>query len=144
MPFMVRWPGRVPAGRVDDVTVFGAVDLLPTLCAISGSALPEATALDGENLSAALFGKEVVRKNPLFWEYGRNNKAFKYPAGRDRSPNLAVRDGSWKLLVNADGSGTELYDLSADRNETSNVAGQHHEIAKRLTTAVLEWRKNLP
>ena len=90
-PFIVRWPGHIPAGKVDEITVCGAVDLLPSLCAIAGSALPQGAVLDGENLSAAWFGQPTVRAQPLFWEYGRN-ATFKYPPGRDRSPNLAVRE----------------------------------------------------
>lgn len=144
LPLIVRWPGHVPAGRVDDTTVVGGVDLLPSLCAITGVPPPKSARLDGEDLGAALLGKTVERKRPLFWEYGRTPAAFKYPGGRDRSPNLAVREGQWKLLINADGTGPELYDLSTDPNETTNVASSHPDVAGRLTTAVLEWRKSVP
>jgi hypothetical protein len=48
----------------------------------------------------------------------------------DRSPNVAVRDGKWKLLVNADGTGAELYDLAADPKEAKDLA--------------VGWRKSLP
>ena len=43
-----------------------------------------------------------MRTKPLFWEYGRNAQSFKYPAGRDRSPNLAVRDGAAAFQAVAD------------------------------------------
>jgi arylsulfatase A-like enzyme len=132
-PFIVRWPGRVPAGRLDEQTILNAVDLFPSFCALAGAGVPPG--LDGENMSAAWLGKPVVRKRALFWEYGRNNKSFHYPQGRDRSPNHAVREGNWKLLVNADGSGAELYDLAADPKETRNVATQHPEIMERLSKA---------
>ena len=145
LPFIVRWPGHVAAGRVDDTTVLGGVDLLPSLCAISGAPLPKDVALDGEDLSAALLGKPATaRQHPLFWEYGRNPNAFSYPQGRDRSPNVALRDGPWKLLVNADGSDAQLYNLTTDRAESTNVAAAQPEIAKHLTTAALEWRRKLP
>ncbi len=140
MPMIARWPGRVPAGRVDEETVWGAVDVLPTVCALAGVAPP--AAVDGEDMSAALLGKPVARKGPLFWEYGRNPKSFAYPAGRDRSPNVAVRDGRWKLLLNADGTGAELYDLAADPKESAPV--EDPEVAKRLTERALAWRKSLP
>jgi arylsulfatase A-like enzyme len=132
-PFIVRWPGRVPAGRLDEQTILNAVDLFPSFCAMAGAPVP--SGLDGEDMSTAWLGKPVVRKRALFWEYGRNNKSFHYPQGRDRSPNHAVREGNWKLLVNADGSGAELYDLAADPKETTNVATQHPEIAERLSKA---------
>ena len=143
-PLIVRWPGRTLAGRVDEQTVLHAVDLFPTVCSLTGVSLPKDAAFDGEDMSAAWLGKTVTRTGPLFWEYGRNEKFFAYPLGRDRSPNLAVRDGSWKLLVNADGTGAELYDLAADPKETNNLASQNPEIAKRLTDQALRWRKSLP
>jgi arylsulfatase A-like enzyme len=138
MPMIARWPGRVPAGRVDDETVFAAVDVLPTVCALAGVKPP---AGDGEDLSAALLGKPIARKGALFWEYGRNPTAFAYPTGRDKSPNVAVRDGRWKLLVNADGTGAELYDLTADPKESTPV--ENPEVTKRLADRALAWRRSM-
>lgn len=142
-PLIARWPGHVPANRVDDRSVLCAVDLFPTCCTMANAALPESFAGDGEDVSKALFGKSISRKRPLLWEYGRN-EAFGYPTGRDRSPNLAVREGNWKLLINADGSGVELYDLSRDEKETTNVAARHQRVANRLSGTALAWRKSLP
>lgn len=62
VPFLVRWPGRTPAGRQDDTTVLTAVDLLPTLCAAAGVALPADYRGDGENLLEALLGRPVARR----------------------------------------------------------------------------------
>jgi arylsulfatase A-like enzyme len=142
LPFIVRWPGNVPDGRVDDTTVLTGVDLFPTLCAIAGAA--SGTAIDGENMSAALLGKATPRTRPIFWEYGRNTNSFAFPPIAHRSPNVAVREGNWKLLVQADGSGAELYDIIADPNESKNLAAEKPEIASRLRRAALDWRKALP
>ena len=143
LPFIVRWPGRVPAGRVDRDSVIAAVDLLPSLCVLAGAQLP-AGAPDGQDLSAAYLGRGVTRTAPLFWEYGRNHAGFKFPEGRDRSPNIAVRDGRWKLLINADGSEAELYDLAADPAENHNLAAAQPLVTARLTAAALGWRHSLP
>ena len=143
MPLIVRWPGHVPAGRVDETTVMHGVDFFPMFCKLAGVSLPEQEHFDGEDLSKAFLGTASVRQHPIFWEYGRN-PTFGYPRGRNRSPNVAVREGKWKALVNADGSSIELYDLDADRNETQNVANENPEIARRLTEAALQWRKSLP
>jgi arylsulfatase A-like enzyme len=146
-PLLVWWPGRAPAGRVNDRTVFSTLDLLPTFCGIGGAKLPPevASQLDGEDLSAALTGGLPARQRPLFWEYGRNPNSFAYPKeAYHRSPNLAVRDGNWKLLVNADGTGAQLYDLTADPKETTDLAAQQPEITRRLSGQVLNWRKALP
>jgi arylsulfatase A-like enzyme len=145
VPFIAWAPGLVPAGRANDDTVLTSVDLFPTLCKLCGAASPQDYQPDGEDLSAALLGKAAERSRPLFWEYGRNEKFFRYPPRpRDRSANVAIRDGSWKLLVNDDGGDAELYDLSRDPSESSNVLADHAEVAARLKTAALAWRASLP
>jgi len=143
LPFIVRWPGKVPAGRGDETTVLAAVDMSPTLCAITGAKRDASS--DGEDLSAALLGTTTQRTKPLFWEYGRNTKSFTFPEdARQRSPNVATCDGKWKLLANADGSSVELYDLIADPNETKNLVSDEPEVTKRLRETLLNWRKSLP
>src|SRR5262245_59273669 len=144
LPFIARWPGQVPAGRVDETTVISAVDLLPTFCALAGAATPRNASLDGEDQSVSLRGQFRSRTRPLYWEYGRNNESFRYPQGRDRSPNVAIRDDRWKLLINSDGSGAELYDVVADRSESRNLAADHAALVQRLTNQALTWRRSLP
>jgi arylsulfatase A-like enzyme len=145
MPFIVRWPGRVPAGRVEEQSVVCAVDLFPSLCAIVNAPLPAGVRFDGEDFSAAWFGKpEIKRRPPLFWEYGRNTNSFSFAPDTDRSPNIAVREGNWKLLINADGSRAELYDLTTDIAEQNDLAAQESAVTRRLSDAALAWRKALP
>jgi arylsulfatase A-like enzyme len=146
LPFIARWPGVVPAGVTDAVTVIASVDMLPTLCQIAGAEIPEKTKSDGLDLSDALRGTRIAaRERPLTWEYGRNTKFFGYPKLADhRSPNLAIREGDWKLLVNADGEDAELYNLSADPSEAKNVADENPEVTSRLKSEVLKWRKSMP
>jgi arylsulfatase A-like enzyme len=136
----------VKAGSTDSTTVVASVDLLPTLCKITGVDLPKSVAFDGVDRSAAIQGEPLgVRDKPLMWEYGRNEKFFGYPRQpRDRSPQLAIRDGNWKLLLNANGEDAELYDLSSARDESHNVASEHPEETTRLKTAILDWRRSLP
>jgi arylsulfatase A-like enzyme len=144
-PFIARWPGHVPAGKVDETTVLHAVDLFPSFCALAGAALPKGLQADGEDISVALLGNQIrARTKPLFFEYGRNEKFFRYPKGADRSPNVAMRDGNWKLLVNADGTKVELYDLGTDPKETTNLAEKKPDETKKLKEAALQWRKSLP
>lgn len=145
VPLIVWWPGTTPAGVVNKTTVVSALDFVPTLATLCGATLPPGYRPDGEDLSAAIKGEQPQRATPLFWEYGRNDTAFKYPAAaRHRSPNVAVREGDWKLLVNADGTGAELYNLANDRRETKNLAADHPAVTRRLTEAALQWRKSLP
>ncbi|WP_395751285.1 sulfatase-like hydrolase/transferase [Prosthecobacter sp.] len=150
-PLIIRWPGVVPAGVVNESTVFSSVDFMPTLCALAQVKAPD-SAQDGEDVSAALRGEKVVRHKPLLWEYGRKpgeagkvKNGFPYPKEPDsKSPNVAVRDGDWKLLVNADGTQIELYNLSKDPNETTNLAEAEKDTRDRLRKAALGWRKALP
>jgi arylsulfatase A-like enzyme len=111
--------------------VIGAVDLFPTLCALAGVPAPKDAGFDGVDMSAALLGKPQQRSRPLFWEYGRKAD-YLFPEKKDRSPNLAIRDGQWKLLINADDSDEQLYDLETDAQETKNVRDKHADVAKRL------------
>lgn len=145
-PLLVWAPGRTPAGKVNEQTILSTVDFLPTFCKIAGVSVPQNidARLDGEDLSAAFFGAEPRRAKSLFWEYGRNETAFKYPGANNRSPNVAVRDGDWKLLINADGAGAELYNLSTDIGETNNLASKEIERTKRLSAAALDWRRSFP
>jgi arylsulfatase A-like enzyme len=143
-PLLVRWPGHVPAGMTDATSVLASIDLYPTLCALAGIELPQRAQLDGLDTSTAFLGAPLQRGKPLFWEYGRRaDYLFPREPGA-RSPNLAIRDGNWKLLINADATGAELYDLATDPNETKDLTAEMPEVAKRLRTAVLAWRKSLP
>jgi arylsulfatase A-like enzyme len=143
MPFIVRWPGRVAAGLVDDTSVVSALDLFPSFCTLAK--IPPPDTCEGLDRSSVLLGKsDASRVKPIFWEYGRNTNSFAYPQGKDRSPNLAVRDGNWKLLINAEGSGAELYDLSKDIAETNNVIASESTVSNRLARSMLDWRNSLP
>lgn len=141
LPFIVRWPGHVPAGRVDERSVLAATDLLPTLCAIAGAPVPTTAPLDGLDVSAVFRG-EARARGPLYWEYGRNEAFYKYPD--DRSPSLAVRRDRYKLLINSDGTRRELYDLEEDPTEQHNLAAVHPEVADELRQLVMTWRGTWP
>ena len=143
MPLIVRWKGKVPAGVVDEKTVSSAVDFFPTFTRIAGVKAPIAD-FDGEDMSAAYLGQPKARTKPIFWEYGRDASYLKSAHPLDQSPNLAMREGDWKLLINDDGTRMELYDLSGTDREYFNVAGRHPVVAKRLADRLIAWRKALP
>lgn len=142
-PMTVRWKGHVPAGRVDSETVVSSLDFFPTLCHLAGVTAPP-VAFDGEDLTPAFLGHPMKRKKNLFWEYGRD-ASYAFP-GRswDKSPNLAMRRGHWKLLVNDNGSQTELYNLGESPVEKTNVANDHRDIAERMKKELFSWRQSLP
>lgn len=143
MPFMARWPGTIPAGSSNTSSIMHSVDLFPTFCSLANVSTPGVT-FDGINMASALKGKAQQREAPVFWEYGRSNFYLQPGNPRFRSPNLAVRDGQWKLLLNDNGSKKELYNLEKDKAEAENLVVKHPETAERLAGEVLEWRQTLP
>lgn len=144
MPFIIRWPGHVPADKTDETSVLTATDLLPTLAKISGVTLPESYKGDGIDRSALFSGKPSFRQKEIFWEYGRNNIAYVYPKEPDKSPNLAVRSGEWKLLMNSNGSDVQLYNIVKDKNETTNLEAAQPKITSELKSKLMAWWHSLP
>jgi arylsulfatase A-like enzyme len=144
MPFLISWPGHIPAGKTDSHSEINAVDLLPSLARMAGVKLPADYKGDGIDRSKVFTGHPSLRKKNMFWEYGRNDIAYKYPKAPHRSPNLAVRSGEWKLLMNSDGSDVQLYNIMKDRNETTNVSKENAGIAEQLKSELSSWWKSLP
>jgi arylsulfatase A-like enzyme len=140
---MARWPGRIPAGRVDRTTVISSLDLFPACCKLAGIEAPKA-AFDGEDLSRALTGSGMSRKRPLFWDYGRDATYLRPGVESDRSPNLAIRRGKWKLMMNAAGPNTELYHPAASPREQQNGADRHKGLTRQLSDLLIAWRRSLP
>ena len=145
-PFFVRWSGRIPAGEVNETTVMAGIDVLPSLASIAGAKLPEEYRSDGANLSQAMLGQAVpTRARALFWEYNSLGGNIQPGLEQDRSPTLAMRDGSWKALVNADGSDLELYNLAEDQDESEELAARYPRRARRMERRLLRWyHKELP
>ncbi|RYY30814.1 MAG: N-acetylgalactosamine-6-sulfatase [Chitinophagaceae bacterium] len=142
MPFIVWAPGRVTPGKVDSTSVITAVDLFNSLSVMAG--IKPGNTNDGEDRSSVLLGSPSVRKKEIYWEYGRNEISFGYPGNRhNRSPSLAMRQKQWKLLMNADGTSVELYDLSKDTKEATNLAAQHPGIVTAMKRKLLDWWKDV-
>lgn len=144
VPFLARWPGHIPAGEVDTKTIMSNLDLYQTLCNLAHVKPPKNVDFDGQDMSQALLGYAQKRKEPLFWEYGPADFYLQPGNPRFKSPDLAVRDGKWKLLINGDSTDAELYNLQKDWAEQRNVKDKYPEIAARLAKEVLEWRRSIP
>jgi arylsulfatase A-like enzyme len=142
VPFMLRWPGRVPAGKTYPEMV-STLDLMPTLLAASGQEEPPAAAAtaqppaSGESRpGAALDGTDLLpfvsgaRSGPphdvLFWRTG---------------PNGAVRQGQWKLLLAGDV--VRLYDLAKDPAEEHDLSAENRALVDELRAAWSRWNAEL-
>lgn len=134
VPWIVRWPGHVPAGRTDEESVLSGADWLPTLCTITGTPV-NAADFDGEDTSAAWLGKAVhVRKKPLLWKTSATGS------------ESYIREGPWKLRhpTRKNDGDLELYHLPTDPAEEHNVAAEHPDIVKKLSAQVEAWVTSLP
>jgi arylsulfatase len=151
VPFLARWPGRIPAGRVMRQPAM-TIDLLPTIAKLVNAELPQHK-IDGLDIGPLLKGAPNA-KNPhdaYFFYYNTNELQ-------------AVRSGQWKLILPhtyrtlgqqakaKDGipvkysnvqAGLELYDLGKDIGETRNVAAQHPDVVKRLAALAEQAREEL-
>jgi arylsulfatase A-like enzyme len=140
MPFIVRWPNRIPEGHVDRTSVLTAVDLLPTLCGLGGVGLPVDLQPDGEDVGDIWAGHPRTRTKPIMWE--RRSRILGHIL--HASPMLAIRDGDWKLLMNPDRSRVELYNIPRDPTELNNQANHYPDMVDRMSKTALEWQKTLP
>lgn len=138
VPFLVRWPAQVPAGRIDKSSVISGVDVLPTFLHAAGIALPKDFRPDGVSVLAAMRGEKFVRPQPIFWDWRGTH------ASDVTWPELGMRDGDWTLLLTRDGSRIELYDALNDRGQTMNVAGAQPERVKEMSNTILAWYDTLP
>jgi len=149
-PLIARWTGHVAAGRTDTQTVMWTPDLLPTLTEIAGVAPPSNATLDGEDLSQALLGQQSqVRSKPLFWNMNRGTEnrhanPNSSGAGANGQEVLGIRYGNWKLLINAQGTAPELYNVATDQTESANVAQQNQGVSNVLAQLALSTRYATP
>ena len=119
IPFIVRWPGRVRAGRVSDL-VFYQPDVLPTLAELTGATAPPD--IDGLSILPEILGEDVVGRKQaqhefLYWEY---------------RGQVAVRMGSWKAVLPKSNRAWELYNLKNDVSERHDIASRHPQILAKM------------
>lgn len=131
-PFILRWPGHVPAGKDNTGSIFSALDWLPTLCsaAIANCAAARSgfpMLIEGEDVYDIWSGSDRSRINPLFWS-----------PRSPRQSKVSVLQGNWKYH-----GSSELYDLATDPGETTNIRLKHPKIAHTMAEMVEAWRDSL-
>ena len=129
VPAIFRWPGHLPAGKVSGQV--GIVqDVTASILAATGSTVPPAARPDGINLLPILEGRTSVVERTLF---------FRFTIGNVKQ--LAVRQGSWKLLV--DGAKRYVFDLSKDLGERNDLTNQRQDVARRLRPLIAAWEADV-
>lgn len=135
VPFIARWPGKIKAGAIDDVSWISAVDLLPTFCEIAGADTPDGYQPDGVSQLAKLQGTQLAsRDRPLFWKGVPNSKGAAF----------SVLHGNWRLLTSSEFEVLGLYDVNQDPLEEHDCKASHPDIAQQLSTQLQAWHATLP
>ncbi len=149
VPCIIRWPGHVPAGHVEDAP-WGSIDLFPTLAAAMRAPLPRP--VDGWDMTDLVTGRTGVGRDALLYYYRTNELQ-------------AIRSGKWKLHLphgyrslegragGAEGVPTQytygirqelaLYDLDADPAETTDVKAAHPEVLEQMLSVAESARRDL-
>lgn len=126
VPMIVRWPGKVRAGRVDP-TPWAFCDIMPTFAELAGAKAP--ARIDGISMLSRIRGDSPPAREYLYWESNAwNGKAQSLVPGRLQQ---AVRMGTFKAIRSAPAAAIELYDLDRDPGETADVAAQNPVLVKR-------------
>jgi len=119
VPMIVRWPGHIPAGKLDQTAVWYFADFLPTAAAIAGIDPP--ANLDGVSVLPTLLGKQQdLADRFLYWEYPT------------RHGEHAARWRNWKAVCPKLGAPIELYDLASDVGETTNLAARRPDLVRKF------------
>ncbi|MCY4188043.1 MAG: sulfatase [Bryobacterales bacterium] len=131
VPFLLRWPARIPAGTVSDEPVI-SIDAFSTILAAAGIAPPGGVRIDSRDMLPALTGQSGrPLHEALYWNW----------IDKDSDTGWAIRKGRWKLL--ADKGGIELYDLEADIGETRDLAENQPAIVQELRADYESWQGQL-
>lgn len=150
---IMRWPGQIASGQVVEQAAM-TTDLLPTVAALTGAALPNAK-IDGHDIGALMMGQPQAPRPEGFAYYYHRNELHAVMSG----------DGRWKLYfphryrtLNGKEGGKgglpvgyeyndlgemELYDLQNDLSETQNVVAQQPEIVAALSQLAEDYRSRL-
>lgn len=138
IPFIVRWPGKVKAGTVNDHQL-AFYDIMPTFCELIGDKrFPkkylnkklEGDCFDGISFAPTLLGNDAAQKSHdfLYWEFHETDQ-------------IGLRMGDWKMVVKK--GVPHLYNLADDLHEDHDVAAQHPELVEQMKQVILrEHRPN--
>ncbi len=142
VPFIARWPAKIKKGT-ENTALMAHVDMPATLAALTGVSVPHEAAPDSFNVLPALLGEsQTARESALFHVGGTNTP-------------LAVRMGHWKFMQagkggygkaaakkDSGGNQVQLYDLSTDLSEKTNLAEKMPEKVKEFTDFIKNARES--
>lgn len=125
VPCIIYWKGKIRSNSISNVPLSG-YDILPTVCQIANLPLPKDRAIDGEDFSPVLFGKEMNRKKPLYWQFEVDTNGMPFGG------MYALRDGDWKLISNDTFDDLYLFNLIEDKHEVHNLISKSPEVLEKM------------
>ena len=145
VPLVVRWPSVINAGSQSQTPVT-TLDLYPTFLEAADADVPDGVVLDGRSLLPQLTGQGDAPARTHFWHFPVYLQA--YSAGRDNGrdplfrtrPGSTVRHGRWKLHEYFEDDRVELYDLTDDPGERTDLSESQPERAAELLRELHDWR----
>jgi arylsulfatase A len=129
VPAIVRWPGRLPAGALCR-EMLSSHDVLPSMLAAAGGAPPADRTLDGNDILKTLAGQAPSPHKTLHWVWDQGKK----------EQWRGARAGDWKIVRKSDTSPWELYDLSRDLGEATDLAAQQPQRLKTMVDEFARWQ----
>ena len=169
MPFLARWPAKIPNGKESDALI-SQIDLLPTFAALANASLPDDAVIDGVNQLPLLTGKSkksqremlvispnspkhlTIRKDDWVYIPAQDEGGFQ---GKNIGDHLLAGAAAQKLtqLVNSDvteakikedAPPAQLYDLKTDPYQARNVHNERPEVVAELSSLLEKWRREIP
>ncbi|MET4696789.1 arylsulfatase A-like enzyme [Endozoicomonas sp. NE40] len=133
VPFVMQWPGVIPAGLKYEPMV-SALDIVPTIASLFEGTNTGMFPFDGTNLLPYLRGEKPADAIPHETLYWRRNEEY------------AIRDGDWKLTFNrSHGPRTiRLFNMAEDPGEWDDLVGREPEKAQKLKDKFDAWEASLP
>ena len=126
-PTVVRWPGKIPAGKSNN-QLMTTMDLLPTFAKLAGADIPTDRVIDGKDIWPTLTSKADAPHEAFFYHRGKSL--------------AAVRSGKWKLHT-INGNPSQLYNLENDIGEKKDVIKSNPEVVKKLEMHLKAFEKDI-
>ena len=137
VPFIARWPGRIPGRRATGVMAMN-IDLFPTFAAMAGAPLPDSLILDGRNILPVLTGASHESPHEALYFFNHDRIA-------------GLRTQEWKIVVRADYRNIErwlpgrdlrlLFDMRTDPSERYSLAAQRSDKWRELNVLLMRGQQ---
>lgn len=129
VPFLISWPGRLPAGKQDTTHLVSGIDIMPTICDYAGVKAP--AEMTGRSVRPLIEGKQIPWREFVAAEVAGNGRMIRTP--------------SHKYIAYADDPVEQLFDMRTDTGETKNLApdSRHAPVLEAHRGLLKEWTGHL-